>query len=96
MRYAEYMDVPTVLRHGQWRFFFYSNEGTEPPHIHVTSAAGGSRSTAKFLLMPVRMVRSRGLSAHELRRIGRFVIEREQEFVRAWNEHFSADQNRDD
>jgi hypothetical protein len=85
------MEVPTVLRQGQWRFFFYSNEGSEPPHIHVASTAGDGKGTAKFLLMPVRMVRSRGLGAHELRRIGRFLIEREQEFVRAWNEHFSTD-----
>jgi hypothetical protein len=48
MRHAQYMEVPTVLRHGQWRFFFCSNEGNEPPHIHVTSAAGGGRSAAKF------------------------------------------------
>ena len=83
--------MPTVLRQGQWRFFFYSNEGSEPPHIHVASTAGAGKGTAKFLLIPVRMVRSRGLGAHELRRIGRFLIEREQEFVRAWNEHFSTD-----
>ncbi|WP_422447088.1 DUF4160 domain-containing protein [Thermoanaerobacterium sp. DL9XJH110] len=27
--------MPTVLKEGKYRFFFFSNEGTEPPHIHV-------------------------------------------------------------
>ena len=27
--------MPTVLRVGRFRFFFYGNEGQEPPHIHV-------------------------------------------------------------
>jgi hypothetical protein len=40
--------VPTVLRVGPYRFFFYSNEGSEPPHIHVE--AGGK--SAKFWLQP--------------------------------------------
>lgn len=31
--------MPTVRRIGSARFFFYSNEGTEPPHIHVKEAA---------------------------------------------------------
>ena len=27
--------MPTVLRVFRFRFFFYSLEGSEPPHIHV-------------------------------------------------------------
>ena len=43
--------MPTVLRDGPYRFFFYSNEYTgadltEPPHIHVTVDSG--RTSAKF------------------------------------------------
>ncbi len=26
--------MPTILLILGWRFFFYSNEGNEPPHIH--------------------------------------------------------------
>ena len=29
--------MPTVLRWGPYRAFFYSNEGSEPPHVHVRS-----------------------------------------------------------
>ena len=38
--------MPTVLNAGGYRFFFYSLEGSEPPHIHVEYG----RSTAKFWL----------------------------------------------
>jgi hypothetical protein len=27
--------VPTVRREGPYRFFFYSADRTEPPHVHV-------------------------------------------------------------
>ena len=33
--------VPTVLRIGGYRFFFYANENNEPRHIHVQSAHTG-------------------------------------------------------
>lgn len=36
--------MPTVLRIGRFRFFFYSNENAEPPHIHVKVA----ENEAKF------------------------------------------------
>jgi hypothetical protein len=29
--------MPTVLKTGKYRFFFFSNEGSEAPHIHVES-----------------------------------------------------------
>jgi hypothetical protein len=51
--------VPTVLRHGGYRFFFFSNEGTEAPHIHI--ASGGSY--AKFWLDPVEVADVRGYDA---------------------------------
>jgi hypothetical protein len=44
-RHAEYLPyhalaVPTVLRERGFRFFFWSNESNEPPHIHVQSGDG--------------------------------------------------------
>ncbi|MGH7393728.1 MAG: DUF4160 domain-containing protein, partial [Candidatus Rokuibacteriota bacterium] len=38
--------MPTVLRSGPYRFFFYSGDGGEPPHIHVER----EDNTAKFWL----------------------------------------------
>src|SRR5713226_2775973 len=55
--------MPTVLRISGFRFFFYSLEGSEPPHIHV---AHGD-SVAKFWLDPVNLAESHGFRAHELK-----------------------------
>jgi hypothetical protein len=49
--------VPTVLRVGPYRFFFSSNEGTEPPHIHVEAGS----ASAKFWLQPVALSTTMGL-----------------------------------
>jgi len=63
--------MPTVRRIGAARFFFYSNEGTEPPHIHVEQAG----ALAKSWLEPVSLASSNRLRGHELRRLERLVVE---------------------
>ena len=63
--------MPTVLRIGRYRFHFYSNEGEEPPHIHVRSPEG----ECKFWLDPVQLAANKGIAAHELREIERQVFE---------------------
>ena len=30
--------MPTVLRWNGYRFYFFSNEGHEPPHVHIDKA----------------------------------------------------------
>ena len=35
--------MPTVLRICAARFFFYSNEGSEPPHIHIEHIDHGGK-----------------------------------------------------
>jgi hypothetical protein len=54
--------MPTVLRIRNYRFFFFSNEGNEPPRIHVES---GSKY-AKFWLETVQLARSVDFNAREL------------------------------
>jgi len=44
--------MPTVLRYGRYRFFFFRNEGNEPPHIHVKAA----EKEAKFWLDPIEFL----------------------------------------
>ena len=74
--------VPDVARVGAYRFFFYSNERDEPPHIHVRR----ERKVAKFWLGEVSLEKSRCFAAHALRELKRIVLERRQEFLRAWYE----------
>jgi hypothetical protein len=46
--------MPTVVRVGPYRMFFYSNEGSEPAHVHVEAGD----HVAKFWLSPVRADRA--------------------------------------
>ena len=76
--------MPTVLRVDGHRFFFFSNEGNEPPHIHVETA----ESYAKFWLEPVMLARSIGYGARELRVLRGLVEENRVLFKEKWNEYF--------
>ena len=77
--------MPTVLRIGRFRFYFFSNEREEPAHIHVRAA----ESEAKFWLDPIELAFNYGLSGRELNELARLVEENEVVFLEAWNEHFS-------
>ena len=77
--------MPTVMSVSGFRFFFYSLEGAEPPHIHVER----DQSTAKF--DPVQLAGSRGFRAHELNRIRALVIEHRTAFKGAWHGHFGTE-----
>jgi hypothetical protein len=77
--------MPTVLRVGRYRFFFYSNEGIEPPHIHVE--AGGDE--AKYWLDPIRLQDAHDFSARDRRAIERIINNHRDELMRAWNDYFN-------
>jgi len=77
--------MPTVLRILGYRFFFFSNEGTEPIHIHVESGDG----YAKFLLNPVVLADSVGYNSTELNKLRKLTQENESLFIEKWNEYFN-------
>ena len=79
--------MPTVLRVGPLRFFFYSNEAGEAPHVHVQR----DRALAKVWLAPVALASSTRFKGHELRRIERIVIEHAEQLLEAWNDFFGAE-----
>lgn len=76
--------MPTVLRVGRYRFFFFSNEGAEPPHIHVQAA----EDQAKFWLDPVDLVVNYGFNGRELSEVAKLVEQHRNELLEAWNEYF--------
>lgn len=76
--------MPTVLRVGRYRFFFFSNEGTEPRHIHVESG----EQYAKFWLDPVRLEKSSSYNTRELSEIERIVAKNKHQIREKWDEHF--------
>lgn len=80
--------MPTVLRVGAYRFFFWANENRESgerPHIHVLSA----EREAAFWLGPVVLRYNEGYTDREINRIRRLVVVHEAELLRRWSEFFS-------
>jgi hypothetical protein len=76
--------VPTVLRRGPYRLFFYSNEGYEHPHIHVQR----DRKIAKVWLDPTRLATSGGFSPVETGEIERNVEAEREMLLEAWHDFF--------
>ena len=76
--------VPTVLRVAGYRFFFFSNEGHEPAHIHVEQA----ERYAKFWLAPVGLAANAGFRSSELSELRRLVEQHQGLFREKWDEYF--------
>ncbi len=76
--------MPVVLRSGPYRFYFYSHEPNEPPHVHVDR----DNLSAKFWLNPIGLARNLGFNARELRQIERLVASNQAVLMEAWNGYF--------
>ena len=77
--------MPTVLRIAGFRFFFYSKEGTEPPHIHIEQ----DDDVTKFWLEPVELASSYSFSAREINQIRKLVVENQAQLLKAWHDYFN-------
>lgn len=78
--------MPTIMRIGPYRFFFYSSDRDEPLHIHVER----DEQAAKFWIDPVRLQRSGGFSRIEIGYIRKIIEENILKIEEAWNEYFSS------
>ena len=78
--------MPTVLRAGPYRFYFWSHELNEASHIHVDR----DDLSAKFWLEPVSLARNFGFRPSELRQIASLVVEHQAKFLERWHGHFGT------
>lgn len=76
--------MPTVLRSSGYRFYFYSHEPNEPPHVHVDKAG----ASVKVWLEPVAIVRNVGFGPRELAEVVRLVQQSQSALMEAWHEFF--------
>jgi hypothetical protein len=76
--------MPTVLRIGSYRFHFYSDEGKEPPHIHIETTEG----ECKFWLDPIRLARNNGVPAYDIRQIEKLIFEHNELLKDKYYEYF--------
>lgn len=78
--------MPTVLPSGAYRFYFFSHEPNEPPHVHVDREA----FSAKFWLQPIGLARNLGFSPHELKRINGLIEANQKALLEAWHGYFGS------
>ncbi|MBY0531777.1 MAG: DUF4160 domain-containing protein [Xanthobacteraceae bacterium] len=76
--------MPTVLRWGPYRAFFYSNEGNEPAHVHVRA----EDMELKVWLHDLSMAANAGFPAHEITSILAELRKNREMLLKAWHEHF--------
>ena len=74
--------MPTVLKIGNYRFHFYSDENNEPPHIHIRM----DNSECKFWLNPIILAKNNGIPAHKLHDIEKLVFENQSFLMEKYNE----------
>lgn len=76
--------MPTVLKKGPYRFYFYSHEPNEPPHVHVDR----DNQSCKFWIESVSLARNLGFDAKELRNIESLITDNNQRLLEAWYDYF--------
>lgn len=81
--------MPTILRVGPYRLYFYSHEPNEPPHVHIDR----ENVSAKFWIENVALARNVGFSAKELGILLRLVREHQSTLLEAWYEYFGTNKH---
>ena len=76
--------IPTVFRHEGLRFFSYSSDWTEPPHVRVERGS----DTVWIWLSPVRLQDSRGFARTEMGSMLKLTGENRTLMLRSWDEFF--------
>jgi len=74
--------MPEIFRKLGFVFFFYSNEGQEPMHVHVRKAGG----FAKFWMEPVELDFSQGLKVQDIKQAQELIIENFNFIKDKWHE----------
>ncbi len=77
--------MPTILRDGPYRFFFYSGDREEPFHVHIEM----DDRIAKVWLDPIRLSSSGGFSRQEISKILKIIESKREIMMEAWNDYFS-------
>ena len=75
--------MPTVLRKDGYRFFFYSKEGREPPHIHVIGHGG----EMKIWLEDITVAKVFNLSPARQRKVIEIIDNNKQLLLSKWRSY---------
>jgi hypothetical protein len=79
--------MPVVFRSGDFRFFFYSDEGMprERPHIHIRQ---GDREAKLWLRSGLPQAYNYGFNPRDLRDLRELIEANREQIETAWNDFF--------
>lgn len=78
--------MPELFRAEGFVFFFYSNEGHEPMHVHTRRGGG----FAKFWIEPLELEFACGMKTQELARAEQLIADNADLIRRRWHEVFGT------
>ncbi|HVY33987.1 MAG TPA: DUF4160 domain-containing protein [Caulobacteraceae bacterium] len=78
--------MPNVFWWNGHRFYFFSNERDEPPHVHVDK--GGANT--KIWLEDCTVALNRGFKSSEIKLITDKVDEQRLVILEKWHDHFGG------
>lgn len=82
--------MPTVLMVRGWRFFFYSNEGNEPMHIHARKGGAECKYWLLEATFDIEEAYAFGVTPQLRREVRQIIFEHFEELVQAWRDFFGG------
>lgn len=76
--------MPTLLRAGPYRCYFYSHEPNEPPHVHVDR----DEASIKIWLDSLVVAKNNGFKARDVATVVDLVGTHRDAFLEAWHGYF--------
>lgn len=73
--------MPTIHRERGYRFYFNSDEGNEPAHIHIKGKSG----RMKIWLTNLCIARVKGIPDHEQTKLLGIVEKNQKKFLQEWD-----------
>ncbi len=82
--------MPTVVYLRGWRLHFYSNEGTEPIHIHAEKGDKDCKYWLDIDTYDIQVAYTYNMNSKDMREVRKIILQHFDEIVEAWNTHFGA------
>ena len=82
--------LPTLFKLWGYLIYFWSNEGMEPIHVHITKGVPKHSDTKVWIGPIVHLAHNKGqIPDKDLRRLLRFIAQNKEMIIEEWNQHWS-------
>ena len=85
--------MPTILLVLGWRFFFYANEGNEPPHIHARKGDVECKYWLNHELYEIEEAWAYNLTLRLRREVRKIIFDHFDLIVEEWRKSFGDKSN---